>query len=129
MDSTEFNQHRPLDPRLFELPKIISLKMKLVSFSAPKLKTFKSSLSEYKEALEITIVTEGPIPIRNVPPAIFIGDIVSKHLEEGKGVHEYKFYIFEFKKLKPRETIKWGWINDAPEKANGTGYTYNIDAK
>jgi hypothetical protein len=129
MDSTEFNQYRPRDPRLFELPKIISLKMKLVDFKAPKLKTFTSRLSKYKRAVVITIVTEGPIPIRDISPTIYIGNIPSKHSEESKGTNEYKFYVFNFEKIKPGERILWGWANDPPAKRMVTGYTFDINEK
>jgi|SRR6186713_665075 len=129
MDSTEFNQYRPLDPRLFELPKIISLKMKLIDFKAPKLKTFTSSLSKYKRAIEITIVTDKPIPIRNIAATIYIGNTAAIHSEEGKGTNEYKFYVFDFEKLKQDEIISWGWINDPPTKRINTGYAFNLNVK
>ena len=129
MDSTEFNQSRPLDPRLFELPKIISLKMKLVDFTAPKLKTFKSHLSRYKRAVEITVVTDQPIPIRNIAPAIYIGNTPTLHSVGGKSINEYKFYLFNFEKLKQDEPLLWGWVNDSPQKRINTGYTFNINVK
>lgn len=129
MDSTEFNQHRPLDPRLSELPKIVSLKMKVVKFTAPKLKTFTSRLSKYKRAVEITITTDKPIPIRDVAPAIYVGDSPAGHFEKGKGTNEYKFYVFNFDKLKQGEIIRWGWVNDPPGKRIESGYSFTVDIK
>ena len=129
MDSTEFNQYRPLDPRLFKLPKIISLKMKLIDFKAPKLKTFTSRLSKYKRAIEITIVTDSPIPIRNIAPAIYIGNALTIHSEEGKAKNEYKFYIFDFEKLKQNEPILWGWVNEPPANRISTGFNFDMKMK
>jgi len=103
--------------------------MKLIDFKAPKLKTFTSSLSKYKRAIEITIVTDKPIPIRNIAATIYIGNTAAIHSEEGKGTNEYKFYVFDFEKLKQDEIISWGWINDPPTKRINTGYAFNLNVK
>jgi hypothetical protein len=125
MDATEFNQYNqtPLYPEQFRLPKILSLESEWVKFTAPKFKHLKSHLEKYKEALQITIVTDGPIPARALTPVFFIGDYKAGYYMPGKKANEYHFYLFEFKKLKGKIPVRWGWNNDPPEKREDTGFS------
>ena len=78
---------------------------------------------KYKEALQITIVTDGPIPARALTPVFFIGDYKAGYYMPGKKANEYHFYLFEFKKLKGKIPVRWGWNNDPPEKREDTGFS------
>jgi len=124
MDATEFNQYNqtPLRPEQFRLPKILSLKSEWVKFTPPKFKHLKSHLEKYKEALQITIVTDGPIPARAATPLLFIGEFKVDYYTPGKKENEYYFYFFEAKKLKGKTPVRWGWNNDPAEIIEETGF-------
>ena len=126
MDATEFNPYnsRPLRPEMFRLPAIKELSMKVVAFTPPKFKHVTSYLEKYKQALEITIITEGPIPARAATPVLYIGNIKVSYYKAGKRENEYHFYAFDWQKLKSGTPITWGWDNDLPEHIQPTKFYY-----
>jgi hypothetical protein len=126
MDATEFNPYnsKPLRPDMFRLPEITELSMKVVPFTAPQFKHLKSHLEKYKQALEITIITNGPIPARGATPVLYINGTMVSHYTKGKKENEYRFYLFEWKRLKKESPIKWGWDNDLPEDIRETKFYY-----
>ena len=125
MDATEFNQHnsRPLHPEAYKLPAIKELSMKVVKFTPPKFEHLKSDLEKYKEALEITVITEAPIPARAATPVLYIGNTKVSYYIKGQRDNEYLFYAFEWNKL-PESPIGWGWDNDEPEAIQKTRFNY-----
>ena len=124
MDATEFNNYnkRPLYPDGTQLPKIISLTSEWVKFEPPKFKHLKSHLEKYKEALLITIITEGPIPARALTPVLFIGTFKAGYYIRGKKENEYLFYLFDLKGLTGKMPVRWGWNNDNAELLEDTGF-------
>jgi hypothetical protein len=131
MDATEFNaynqHHGPLVQ--FELPPIKTLTIKRVKFTPPKFKNIQSSLSKYKEAIEITIVTEKPIPVRAATPVLYIGKVKVSYYVPGKATNEYRFYAFEIDQLKDNDPIIWGWNNDPVVNLNQTKFSYTSKKK
>jgi hypothetical protein len=125
MDATDFNQYNssPLHPEAFRLPAIKELSMKVVKFTPPKFEYLKSHLEKYREALEITIFTEAPIPARAATPVLYIGNAKVSYYTAGKRDNEYHFYAFEWKKM-PDSPIGWGWDNDKPEMIQKTKFYY-----
>lgn len=126
MDATEFNSYNSghLRPELFRLPAIKELSMKVVAFTPPKFEHLRSYLEKYKEALEITIVTEGPIPTRAATPVLYIGNMKVSYYKAGKRENEYHFYAFDWQKLKDGTPVAWGWDNDPPENIQQTKFYY-----
>lgn len=84
--AAEFNQYnsRPLRLEQFELPAIKDIQIRMVDFKPPKFKHIKSYLEKYNDALEITIVTEGPIPPRAATPVLYIAGAKISYYTIGK---------------------------------------------
>ena len=123
MDATEFNQHNSRPSEAYKLPAIKELSMKVVKFTPPKFEHVRSYLENYKEALEITIITEAPIPARAATPVLYIGNMKVSYYIKGKKDNEYHFYAFELNKL-PEAPIGWGWSDDKPEAIRKTKFSY-----
>lgn len=126
MDATEFDPYnsKPFRQEMFRLPEIRELSMKVGPFTAPKFKHLKSHFEEYKQALDITIFTDGPIPARGATPVLYINGFVVSYYTKGKKDNEYHFYFFEWQQLKKESPIKWGWDNDLPEDIMETKFYY-----
>lgn len=127
MDATEFNQQNS-NPGAFRLPPIKELSMKVVKFSPPKFEHLRSYLEKYKEALEITVITEAPIPARAATPVLYIGNKKVSYYVKGKRENEYLFYAFDWNKL-PESPIGWGWDSDKEEAIQKTKFSYTKERK
>ncbi|HPH84017.1 MAG TPA: hypothetical protein PLC48_01110 [Ferruginibacter sp.] len=128
MDSTDFNaaNEQPLYPERFALPPIKTLKIKIVDFKAPDFKNIKSSLSGKKQAAEISIITDTPIPARAASPILYLGNNKTGYYKLGEKKNEYLFYAFDFEKISADEPIGWGWNNDLPENIQKTSFQFKI---
>ena len=58
----------------WELPDIVDIKMSRVPFRPRQHKYFRSALAEHTEATEFLVRLSGPVPIRALGPALFVGD-------------------------------------------------------
>lgn len=107
----------------FQLPQIKDIKIKLIPYKPPKLRYFKSSFSKYSKAIEFTVLTDGPIPVRALSPVLYVGKIP---VIEGGAIKEnvYRFLAFETDKLKDNEPIYFGWHGDPEELRTKTKFTY-----
>jgi hypothetical protein len=107
----------------WNLPEIQDIRIRRIPFEPPKLRNFKSVLAEYKEAVEILVSTNGPIPARALGPALFIGDV---QIIESQQVETnlYRFLAFDIEQLKPGAAIRWGWIDDHEEQRQRTKFRY-----
>jgi hypothetical protein len=95
----------------FQLPQIKDLKIKEIPYKPPKLRYFQSSSSKYSKAIEFTVTTDGPIPVRALSPVLYVGKIPI--IEGGPiKVNLYRFLAFETNKLKLNEPIYFGWFGD-----------------
>lgn len=107
------------------LPAVIAIEMRHINYQAHRLRNFESILTRYNEAIEFIVMTEGPIPIRALGPALFVGNeqvIESELLSEDT----YRFLFFEIDRLEPGAPISWGWINDSQEQRRETGYRFDL---
>lgn len=116
----------PRQPFLLDLPKILSLRIHRVRFEAPKLEHFKSSLSQYSQAIEFIVETDGVVPTRAYGPALFIGNVEVNN-SELMGTTTWRFLHFEPERLKPGAPISWGWMKDPEEKRLQTDFRYEIE--
>lgn len=116
----------PRPPFLVDLPRIHRLRIRRVKFEAPKLEHFVSSLSQYKQAIEFIIETDGVVPTRAYGPALFVGNVeVSNSELTGKAT--WRFLYFEPEKLKPGAPISWGWMKDPKKKRLRTEFCYEVE--
>ena len=121
---TDASQKLP-DPSVpnLELPEVLDIQIRRIPFKAPKLRNFESKLSKYTEAVEFLVRTGGPIPVRALGPALYIGDVPV--IDETKVEDTlYRFLAFEIDALEPGAPISWGWMKDPKELWKSTGFRY-----
>jgi len=107
----------------WDLPEILEIQIRRISFNATKPRNFKSVLAEYKEAVEFMVRTNGPIPARALGAALFVGDaqVIESQQKEN---NLYRFLAFDLDRLKPGAPISWGWINTPKEQRQRTKFRY-----
>ena len=112
---------------LWKLPKVLSINAVQVRYREPKVHYVGSKRVEYREAVELIVQTSGEFPARAFSPALFIGD--SPIIDyEVVGENLYRFYAFEFKKLKEDAPISIGWPQ-FPEQKKDTKLRFKVRGK
>ena len=107
----------------WDLPDILDIEIRRVSFEPPKLRHSKSTLAGYKEAIEFLVKTSGPIPARAMGPALFIDDVqVIESMKIDNNL--YRFLAFDPKRLKSGASISLGWIGTPKEQLRKTMFRY-----
>jgi hypothetical protein len=107
----------------WDLPEILDIQTRHISFKANQPRHFKSALAEYKEAVEFMVHTSGPVPARALGAALFVGDVQVTESQQADN-NLYRFLAFDLDRLKPGAPIRWGWINTPKEQQQGTRFRY-----
>jgi hypothetical protein len=97
----------------FSLPDILDLGVRRIRFRPRELRNFESALAKHEEAVEFTVTTDGPIPIRALGPALYVGETAVVESEEIEPT-VYRFLAFDPAALEPRAPIRLGWSGQAP---------------
>jgi hypothetical protein len=97
------------------LPDVLNISIRRVDFTPRQYKYFRSSLAEFKEAVEFMVRLSGSVPVRALGPALFVGDVPVTEAEAEKD-DLYRFLAFNLKQFKAGAPIAWGWI-DTPKAA------------
>jgi hypothetical protein len=109
-----------------DLPRVRSLRARRIPFEAPQLEHFRSSLAQFREAIEFIVETEGEVPTRAYGPALFVGGVEVSHSER-IGETTWRFLAFEPDRLKPDAPISWGWMRDMRRSRARTGFRYRLE--
>lgn len=111
-------------PDLWELPKVLDVQIKLRHYERPRVHTVGLELVEAKSALEFTVETDNPFPIRAIGPALIVGRHEISEAEEMDERH-YRFFVYEPDLL--RSAAIWiGWAGyDKPRSR--TGFRFEPD--
>jgi hypothetical protein len=107
----------------WNLPEIVDIKVRVVPFRPREYKYFRSALADYKEAVEFLVRLNGPIPMRALGPALFVGDV---QVSEAEAVDEYlyRFLAFDSKRFKRGAAIAWGWNNATKPERQPTNFRF-----
>lgn len=108
--SVDVDKREPSVPSadLWKLPEVLRVDAVLVRYREPKVRYIGRKSVKYREAVELIVRTSGEFPARAFSPALFIGDEAIIDYEV-VGENLYRFYAFEFKKLKEGAPISIGW--------------------
>lgn len=115
-------------PFVIELPRILSLMIRRVEFTAPRFEHVDSSLSLHKQAAEFIVETDGLIPARAYGPALFVGDVEVSQSER-IGDTTWRFLEFEPERLEPGAPISWGWMKDSKRARRRTEFRYEVEGR
>jgi hypothetical protein len=114
--SSDAGSRQPDDPKAdFRLPELVDVRTRRIDFEPPRHRHFESDLAQYQEAVEFVVVTDGPIPIRSLGAALFVGDTA---LTEVSPVDEnsYRFVAFRPNELHDGAGITLGWTGQVLER-------------
>jgi hypothetical protein len=106
------------------LPDILSVRAARVRYQQPIVYYAGRDRRETREAVEIVVQTSAELPIADVSPALFVGDVPLPEYN-GMGPNQYKFYAFEFQKLEEGAPIALGWP-ELPRQKVMTNFRYQL---
>jgi hypothetical protein len=109
---------------LWSLPKVLSIKAVRVRYKKPKVYSVGRKTREAPEAVELLVQTSGPLPVRALSPALFVGDLVLTDYEPA-GDNLYRFYAFAPADLKQGAPISFGWPQ-FPDRLVKTAFRYKV---
>jgi hypothetical protein len=90
------------------LPMIIDVKAMRVRYERPRVYYLRRQRRATREAVEIIVRTANRLPITSISPALYVGEVPVVEYE-GVGPNVYRFFAFEFAKLRPGDPISLGW--------------------
>jgi hypothetical protein len=99
--------------QLGALPRIVNLTTRLATYDVPKIFFVGPERKEVRRALEITIQTDGRIPVRAISPVLWLGDAAIAEMEK-VGINQYRFYAIEPSRLRDGAAIAFGWPEVPP---------------
>jgi hypothetical protein len=109
----------------FKLPRVLDVQIRATKFEAPRLRNFTSSLPSSTDAVEFIVKTDGPIPIRALGPALYVGETVVMEVTE-IGPNTYRFVAPTRKGLTLDAPISLSWTGQPPADVKGATFRYRL---
>lgn len=108
------------------IPRVLDITTRFQAYETPKLRYIGiDEVSEFKEAVEIIVRTDSPFLVKAVMPVIFVGESMVNDFEAVDSTL-YRFFAFDYKKLREGSPIYIGWP-DQPENKIDTDFKYSLD--
>ena len=124
--SSDAGERLPDPPRAdFSLPKVLDIQIRATTFEAPRLRNFTSSLPSSGDAVEFIVKTDGPIPIRALGPALYVGETPVTEVTE-IGPNTYRFVALTRKDLKQDAPIRLSWTGQPPTERKRAAFRYRL---
>jgi hypothetical protein len=117
-------ERRKADPDISFLPEVVAVESALRTYRKPRYRALGSEVVPVERAVEITISTAAPFPERALGPVVLIG---SAQVTESEriGPNRYRFYAYDFEKLKEGAPIRIGWFGQ-PRPRRTTGFRFAL---
>jgi hypothetical protein len=122
-DSQQPEPRKP-EPDITFLPEVVAVEAALRAYRKQRFRTRVSELVEVDKAVEITVETAEPIPERALGPVLVIGRMELTESER-IGPNRYRFYAYDFEKLKDGAPIRIGWFGQ-PRDRKDTGFRFEL---
>ena len=120
------DRREPLEPENpLGLPGVTGVEVSRVKFDPPRRFYSRGLPVEHKQAVQLLVRTTGPLPLRDLTPVIFIGDVQVNEYEQ-VGPNLYRFLVYNLEKLRPGAQIALGWPF-APEVKVPTDFRFNLN--
>ncbi len=124
--SSDAGSRRPDPPRAdFAMPKVLDIKIRATAFKAPRHRNFRSSLRSSDDAVEFIVTTDGPIPVRALGPALYVGAIAVTEASQ-VGPNTYRFVAPSRAHLKRAAPISLSWSDEAPKEVKNPAFRYRL---
>ncbi len=114
------DQTPPLPPAPgpnWELPEIVDVQSRLANYRPRKPRNFASPLEAVKNAVEIVVTLESPLPIRAMAPVLYVGDtqLTESEAVDKEGL-QLRFWGLERERLADGAPIALGWMGSRREQ-------------
>jgi len=93
---------------LSDLPGVSGVQVRRVRLESPSRFYRDGRLVSVDEVIELLVQLTASLPVLDVTPALFIGDVPVTHYER-VGTNQYRFRAFEVSRLQPGARISIGW--------------------
>jgi len=115
---------RKAEPDISSLPEVVEVESAFRTYRKPRYRARGSEVVPVEEAVEITVTTAAPFPERALGPVVLIG---SAQVTESEriGPNRYRFYAYDFDKLKEGAPIRIGWFGQ-PRPRRQTGFRFAL---
>ena len=123
MNTETTNRTPPGEPQS-GLPEVLSVKTARVQFKPPKRFLSGGKYVEVREAFEVLVQTSAPLPVADVMPVIFVGE-VPINAGSAVGANLYRFYVYDFDRAPPGGVVSLGWP-DAPAQKRPTRFRFTL---
>jgi hypothetical protein len=122
--TSDSGARRPDLPRAdLSMPNVLDIQTRATTFEAPRLRNFASSLASSDDAVEFIVKTDGPIPIRALGPALYVGETPVTEVTE-VGPNTYRFVAPTRDGLKQDAPISLSWTGQFPIDAESSPFRY-----
>lgn len=109
----------------FSMPKVLDIQIRATKFETPRLRNFASSLSSSDDAVEFIVTTDGPIPIRALGPALYVGETAVTEVTE-VGPNTYRFVAPTREGLERDAPISLSWTGQLPTDRERAIFRYRL---
>jgi len=98
---------------MWPLPNVTGLVIRRATYKPPLKFMIRGKLVDWRKGVEIQVETDGPIPVRALTPALFVGDA---ELDRVQALAEtsHRFFALDESALKAGAPILLGWSGDPP---------------
>ena len=111
-------------PGLWHLPELLDVRALRRYFRKPRITYAGLQRVEHETAIELTVTTDAPFPVRALSPALYVGEeAVIDYDPIGAGV--YRFFAYNPEQLKEGAPIALGWPGD-PEQRRPSSFRYEL---
>lgn len=106
------------------LPELTAVEIKRVRFDPPKRFYSQGRLVSMSAAIELLVRTAAALPVRDVPPVLFVGDV---GVDDAAmvGQNAYRFRAYDIGRLRRGARISLGWPY-APEAKVPSRFTFEL---
>src|SRR5262249_25695155 len=91
-----------------DLPELTGVEIKRVRFDPPRRFYSRGRLVSMPAAIELLVRTAAALPVRDVPPVLFVGDVTVDDAAV-VGRNAYRFRAYDIERLKRGARIALGW--------------------
>lgn len=109
----------------FLMPKMLDVQIRRTSFEPRPLRNFTSALASSNDAVEFIVKTNGPIPIRALGPALYVGEIAVTEVSE-LGPNVYSFIAPTGEDMKQNAKIFLSWTGQPTAGRERADFRYRI---
>jgi hypothetical protein len=122
--SADSGERLPDPPRAdLAMPRMLDVQNRKIKFEPRRLRNFDSALPISRDAVEFIVKTDGPIPIRALGPALYVGVTPVTEVTE-IGPNTYRFVAPSRKDLKQDAAIHLSWTGHPPTGKKDAAFRY-----